>query len=211
MGWQTALESLTLVEPSYFDVLGVHPAIGRAIAPGEDTAGRDDVVVISHRIHQTRFDRSPNVLDQSILMDGRPYRIVGVMPPGFQAPEELAAVLPVDYLVPEVVPDDVRHNRSEHILAVMGRLRPGVSVGQANGALAEVMVRIANAEPETRREVRAFVRNSQEVLSGSLRTPMMLLLGASALIFLIASVNVASLLAARAVEESRDVAVRIAR
>ena len=198
------------VEPSYFDVLGVHPAIGRAIAPGEDAAGRDDVVVISHRIYETRFDRSPAILDQSILMDGRPYRIVGVMPRGFRVPEELSAALQVDYFVPEVVPDDMRHNRSEHILSVIGRLRPGVRVEQANVALAEIMARIARAEPETKREVRAFVRSGQEVLSGSLQTPMMLLLGASALIFLIASVNVASLLAARAVEESRDVAVRIA-
>lgn len=198
------------VEPSYFDVLGVHPAIGRAILPGEDTAGRDDVVVISHRIHEARFDRSPQVLERSLLMDGRPYRIVGVMPRGFRAPEELSAALQVDYFVPGVVPDDMRHNRSEHILNVIGRLRPGVSVEQANVALAEIMARIARAEPETKREVRAFVRSGQEVLSGSLQTPMMLLLGASALIFLIASVNVASLLAARAVEESRDVAVRIA-
>jgi predicted permease len=198
------------VEPSYFDVLGVHPVIGRAIAPGEDTAGRDDVVVISHRIYETRFDRSPAILEKSILMDGRPYRIVGVMPHDFRAPEELSAVFQVDYFVPGVVPDDMRHNRNEHILNVIGRLRAGVSVEQANVALAEVMARIGRAEPETKREVRAFVRSGQEVLSGSFKTPMMLLLGASALIFLIASVNVASLLAARAVEESRDVAVRIA-
>lgn len=198
------------VEPSYFDVLGVHPAIGRAIAPGEDTAGRDDVVVISHRIYETRFDRSAKILDQSILMDGRPHRIVGVMPREFKTPEELSAVLQVDYFVPGVVPDDMRLNRNEHILNVIGRLRPGVSVEQANVALAEIMARIERNEPETKREVRAFVRGGQEVLSGSLRTPMMLLLGASALIFLIASVNVASLLAARAAEESRDVAVRIA-
>jgi len=132
------------------------------------------------------------------------------MPRDFRTPEELSAVLQVDYFVPEVVPDDMRDNRSEHILSVIGRLRPGVSVEQANVALAETMARIARAEPETKREVRAFVRSGQEVLSGSLQTPMMLLLGASALIFLIASVNVASLLAARAVEESRDVAVRIA-
>ena len=198
------------VEPSYFDVLGVHPAIGRAIAAGEDTAGRDDVVVISHRIYETRFDRSPAILEKSLLMDGRPYRIVGVMPRDFRTPEELSATFQVDYFVPGVVPDDMRHNRSEHILSVIGRLRAGVSVEQANVALTEIMARIARAEPETKREVRAFVRSGQEVLSGSLQTPMMLLLGASALIFLIASVNVASLLAARAVEESRDVAVRIA-
>lgn len=198
------------VEPSYFDVLGVHPAIGRAIAPGEDTAGRDDVVVISHRIYETRFDRSAKILDQSILMDGRPHRIVGVMPREFKTPEELSATFQVDYFVPGVVPDDMRLNRSEHILNVIGRLRPGVSVEQANVALAETMARIEKAEPETKREVRAFVRGGQEVLSGSLKTPMMLLLGAAGLIFLIASVNVASLLAARAAEERRDVAVRIA-
>lgn len=198
------------VEPSYFDVLGVHPTIGRAIAPGEDRLGRDDVVVISHRIYETRFDRSPEILSKSLLMDGRPYRIVGVMPRDFKTPEDLSAGLQVDYFVPGVVPDDMRDNRSEHVLSVVGRLRVGVSIEQANVALAEIMARIARAEPENKREVRAFVRGGQEVLSGSLKTPMMLLLGAAALIFLIASVNVASLLAARAVEESRDVAVRIA-
>lgn len=199
-----------LVEPSYFDVLQVHPNIGRALAKGEDTQGNDGVVVISDRIHALRFDRTTAILEKSLLMDGRSYRIVGVMPRGFRAPDELAGHQPVDYFIPGVIPDDMRHSRGEHILKVIGRLQSGVSLRQANAALAEVAARVAREESPEGGGSRGFVRSAQEVTAGSLETPMFLLLGAASLIFLIASVNVASLLAARAVEESREVAVRIA-
>lgn len=199
-----------LVEPAYFDVLGVHPSIGRALARGEDSEGNDAVVVISDRVYATRFDRTPSILEKSMVMDGRTHRIVGVMPQGFRAPDELAGDQAVDYIAPHAIPADMRYGRGEHILKVIGRLQPGVSVDRANAALLEVSARIAREAPETNREVGALVRSSQQVISGGLRTPMLLLLGVSALIFFMASVNVASLLATRAVEEARDVAVRIA-
>jgi predicted permease len=198
-----------LVEPGYLDVLGVQPGIGRNFVKGEDTVGNDGVVIISDTIHARRFDGTASILEKSLMLDGRPYRIVGVMPTGFRAPDELAANQSVDYLVPGVIPEDMRRNRSEHILKVLGRLQPAVTLDQANAALAGVMGRVAK-EAEADRDVRAFVRSSQVVISGGLRTPMLLLLGASALIFFIASVNVASLLTTRAVEEAKEVAVRIA-
>lgn len=199
-----------LVEPNYLDVLGVAPALGRGLVAGEDTAGRDDVVVISHRVFERRFGSSSEALKQSLIMDGRAYRIVGVMPRSFRTPDELAAIWTVDYIAPGVLPDGVRRNRGEHILNVVGRLRPGVTLAQANAAVAARAEALAKAEPATNKDTGAMVRGGAEIVSGPLQTPLFLLFGASGLIFVIAAVNVASLLAARAVDESREVAVRVA-
>jgi putative ABC transport system permease protein len=199
-----------VVESSYFDVLGIHPRLGRAFVANENEEGSDGVVILSHRLFERRFDQDQNILTRSLRMDGRSYRIVGVMPRDFRTPEDLQAFGPIDYFIPGVLPAEVRRNRGEHILDVIGRLQPGVTVDEANAALAEVSARIAKSEPDTNREVRATVRSARDVIAGPLKTPMFLLFGASALIFLIAAVNVASLLAARAVEEGREVAVRVA-
>ena len=198
------------IEPAYLDVLGVYPPLGRAFAANEDQEGNDAVVILSRRLFERRFDSDPKVLTQSILMDGRPYRVVGVMPRDFKTPEDLQGFGPIDYFVPGVIPADVRQNRGEHILDVVGRLRPGVTLAHANAALSEVSARIARSEGGDHQGSRAEVRLLQDVVAGPLKTPMLLLFGASALIFLIASVNVAALLAARAVEERREVAVRVA-
>lgn len=198
------------IEPGYFDVLGVHPGLGRGFAANEDREGNDAVVILSHRLYERRFDSDPAVLARSILMDGRSYRIVGVMPGDFRTPEDLQAFGPIDYFVPGVIPADMRQNRGEHILDVVGRLQPGVTPSQANAALVEVAARVARTETGNSGMARAEVRPAQEVIAGPLKTPMFLLFAASALIFFIACVNVASLLATRAVEEGREVAVRVA-
>jgi predicted permease len=198
------------IAPEYFDVLGVRPTLGRAFAAEEDEEGHDAVVILSHRLFERRFDSDAAVLTRSLLMDGRPYRIVGVMPKDFRTPEDLRAQGPIEYFIPGVVPADMRQNRGEHILDVIGRLQPGVTLGQANAAMAEVAARVARSEASKEPMARAEARFAQEVIAGPLKTPMFLLFAGSGLIFLIASVNVASLLAARAAEESRDVAVRVA-
>jgi len=198
------------IEPGYFDVLGIHPRLGRAFAANEDEAGNDAVVILSHRLYERRFDADPAVLTRSLQMDGRPYRVIGVMPREFRTPEDLQAFGPIDYFIPGVLPAGVRQNRGEHILDVVGRLQPGVTLGQANAALVEAAARVARSETGKEGMARAEVRFAQEVIAGPLKTPMFLLFAASGLIFLIASVNVASLLATRAAEEGREVAVRVA-
>ena len=198
------------VGPGYFDVLGVHPRLGRAFAAEESEPGGEAVVILSHRLFERRFDSDPEILTRSLPMDGRPYRIVGVMPSDFRTLEDLQASGPIEYFIPDVIPADMRLSRGEHILGVVGRLQPGVTLGQANAALAEVAARVARSETGDAGMARAEVRFAQDVIAGPLRTPMFLLLAASGLIFFLACVNVASLLATRAVEEGRDVAVRVA-
>ncbi len=146
------------VEPGYFDVLGVHPGLGRGFAANEDEEGNDAVVILSHRLYERRFDSDPAVLARSILMDGRSYRIVGVMPGDFRTPEDLQAFGPIDYFVPGVIPADMRQNRGEHILDVVGRLQPGVTPSQANAALVEVAARVARTETGNSGMARAEVR-----------------------------------------------------
>ena len=198
------------IDSSYFNVLGVTPAIGRAFATAENETGNDTVVILSDRLFARRWNRDPQILERSVLMNGRAHRIVGVMPAGFRTPDDLAAIGQIDYFVPQVIEPSVRVNRGEHILDVIGRLQPGVTIAQANAALDHTSARIAASDPSTSQNVKAIVGPLQEFVSGSLPTPMILLFCASALIFFIAAVNVASLLAARAVEESREVAVRVA-
>lgn len=198
------------VDPDYFKVLGIQPSLGRPFAADEEQPGNDAVVILSHRLFERRFDSTADILSRSIVMDGRAYRVVGVMPRDFKTLDDLDASAQIDYFVPAVLEAAVRANRGEHILDVVARLQPGVSVAAANTALLEISKRIAASEPDTNQDVRAVARPAQDVIAGPLKTPMLLLLAASALIFLIAAVNVGSLLAARAVEERRDVAVKVA-
>jgi len=198
------------IEPGYFDVLGVQPILGRGFSEAENEDGRDAVVILSHRLFERRFDSAKDILSRSLVMDGRIRQVVGVMPKDFRTPEDLRASAQVDYFVPNVLEPSMRLGRGEHVLDALGRLQPGVSLTQANAALDEATRRLAAAEPDTNAAIRAVARSAQEEVSGSLETPMFLLLGASALIFLIAAVNVASLLATWAFEESREVAVRVA-
>jgi putative ABC transport system permease protein len=197
------------VTASYFQTFGVLPEIGRPFTPDENRNGQDAVAVISHGLWQRRFGGDPAILNRDIRLDARTYRIVGVMPAGFQAPTQVRSADPVSVVLPLVFRDDVLTNRLDYEVDVVGRLAPGVSLDAARAEMAAVSEGLAREFPDA-----GAVRTALAPLGADqvrlVRPLLLVLLGAVALILLMACVNVASLLVVRSISRQREIAIRFA-
>ena len=191
------------VTANFFPTLGVRPAMGRGFLPEEDRAGGDDrVVVLSYGYWQRRFGGDPRVVGRQLQLSGHPWTVVGVAPQGFEYGRA------VDLWAPTRA-DTAMPRRAEY-LDLVGRLKPGVSVAQANADVAAVVRRLAEQYPESNGNLRSEVIGLHEDLVSSVRPGLLAFMGAVALVLLIACANVANLLLARAATRDREVAVRVA-
>jgi putative ABC transport system permease protein len=194
----------SLVSPSYFELFGLHAAIGRTFAPDEDQPGRSRVVVLSHRLWGSQFRSDPSVVGRSIRLDGVPYTVIGVMPP-------CTSVRFVDAQLWRPLTYDWVLSRGLHDLAwAAARLKPGITVERARAEMDTIAARLALAYPESNTDYGARVEPFPRPIGFDVATSLYLLFGAVGAVLLIGCVNLANLALARGAARSREVAIRTA-
>jgi putative ABC transport system permease protein len=197
--------SARMVASDFFDVLGVHPQLGRAFTANDDVAGAARTVVLTSSLWQRRFASDPRVIGQTITLGGDSYTVIGILPAGFRF------FSAQDLFVPLGLWSDKYKNRDSHPgIAVVGRMRPGVTLAQAAVALNAVAERLERAYPQSNTGHRVLAKPLRESQTEDFRTALFVLWGAVALVLLIAAANVANLALARAAARAPELAIRSA-
>ena len=193
------------VSPGLFDVLGAQPLMGRVFRADEDQPGRDQVAVLSFGLWQRRFASDPDIIGKSVRLDGKPFTILGIMPKNFHFP------LAAEMWTPLAMDNKERAVRGARYMDVVGRLKPGISMGQAAAEMRTISKRLADAYPDTNRGWAVRLMPIRDFLLGDLtRSYTWMTLAAVGFVLLIACANVANLQFARATVRAKEIAVRTA-
>ena len=192
------------VSSNFFSVLGVQPLHGRVFLPEEDRPGRNHELILGYKLWQARYASDPNVVGKSINLDGDPYVVVGVMGPKMAVPGFAQLWTPLG------LSDQEAAVRGEHNLFSIGRLKPGVTIAQAQAEMNTISQRLEKAYPEDDKGWGAVVNSMREETVGSVRPALLMMLGAVAFVLLIACANVANLILARTFARRKEIAIRSA-
>jgi putative ABC transport system permease protein len=191
--------------PNLFSLLGVHTLAGRTFEPEDGQPGHDHVAVLSYRLWQSTFRGDANIVGRAIRLDGDPYIVIGVMPKEFAHPNTK-----VDLWTPLPFPNGLARNWGFHVFQVLGRLKPRVSLVQAQSEMNALAHQSAQEHPKTNLHTIAELEPIRETYVGNVRPALWILQAAVFMMLLIACGNVANMMLARASTSDRDVAVRLA-
>ncbi|HVG19637.1 MAG TPA: ABC transporter permease [Blastocatellia bacterium] len=194
------------VTASFFSVLGVAPMLGRTFLPDEDGPQAERTVILSYGFWQRRFGADPNIVGQSLILDGSDYTVLGVLPGSFQ----FAPMGKAQLWVPLRPTPGQLDRRFMHWLDVIARLKPGVSLAQAQAQMSTIGERIERENPDSHTGASLKLVPLHEQIIGSVGPLLLVLLGAVGFVLLIACANVANLLLLRAAARRQEISIRLA-
>ncbi len=204
------------VSPNFFRLMGIEPKLGRAFRDDEEKPGANKVVVISYALWQRRFSGAEDIVGKPMTLDGESYTVIGVAPEDFQFPRghELPYFVGVSSQTelwrPMTLTDDfINRKRANHQLSVIAKLKPGVTQDQAQAEMNAIAARLEQAYSENQ-GIGAKVVSLSEQVVGNSRVALLVLMGAVALVLLIACANVANLLLTRSSARRKEIAIRTA-
>jgi putative ABC transport system permease protein len=191
---------MALVSHDLFTVLGINPVLGRSFLPEEDRPGQEGTVILSHALWQRRFGGNPELVGNSINLDGENHRVVGVAPPGFRFPDTTELWIPLR--------DEANLGRGAHMLWCIGRLREGVSRNEARIDLQAIEDRIVEQYPEDGEGLQVGIMSLHAALFGELNGPLAFFYGVVCLVLLLACANTANLMLALFSTRRSEIAIR---
>jgi putative ABC transport system permease protein len=193
------------VAANFFETIGVHPQMGRAFLPEEETVGKDQAIILGHALWQQRYASDPNILGKNVKVGGKSFTIVGVMAKGFDYPMPAEAWIPLSFDVKE------RLRRDNRWLWTLGRLAPGVSFAKGAAEMQAIAQRQVEAYPDTNKGFQLQPLELRQFVTSTLtRQYTLLLMGAVAFVLLIACANVANVQFARVTGRVSEFAIRTA-